>query len=103
MPKKKTAKNAGTTPKPKPRKLSKPAEKSRKKADPVSSGAPALKTALKPVFENKAGRYELIRVDGDQAHYSFTNRQKRTVDATMPVVMWLRMQARADHSRKEQD
>ena len=47
------------------------------------------------VFENKAGHYELIRVDGGQAYYSFTNQQKRTVDATMSVVTWRKMQASA--------
>ena len=56
---------------------------------------------VKAAFENKAGKYELIRVDGDQAHYSFTNLQAKTVDATMSVVMWQRMQARADSTLKE--
>jgi len=54
-----------------------------------------------PGFENKAGRYELIRVDAGQAYYSFTNRQDRTVDATMSVVMWRKMQERALASYKE--
>ncbi len=47
-------------------------------------------------FENKVGRYELTRVEDDQAYYSFTNLQGRTVDAIMSVTMWRRMQARAD-------
>jgi hypothetical protein len=48
-----------------------------------------------PGFENKAGRYELIRVDAGQAYYSFTNHQEKTVDATMSVVTWRKMQERA--------
>src|SRR5271169_5830063 len=46
-------------------------------------------------FENKAGRYELIRVTDELTYYSFTNRQGKTVDATMSVIMWQRMHARA--------
>jgi hypothetical protein len=46
-------------------------------------------------FENKAGRYELIRIDGGQAYYSFTNHQEKTVDAAMPVITWRKMQERA--------
>jgi hypothetical protein len=52
-------------------------------------------------FENKAGRYELIRIDGGQAYYSFTNHQERTVDAAMPVVTWRKMQERAVAAFKE--
>ena len=54
------------------------------KAAPLMSG-----------FENKAGRYELIRVEGDQAFYSFTNLHGKTADAVMSVTMWRRMQTRA--------
>jgi hypothetical protein len=46
-------------------------------------------------FENKAGRYELIRIDNAQAYYSFTNRAGKTVDAIMPILQWQRMQVRA--------
>ena len=56
---------------------------------------------LVPGFENKVGRYELTRVDGDQAYYSFTNRQGRTADAIMSVTMWRRMQARAEATYQE--
>lgn len=52
-------------------------------------------------FENKVGRYELTRVDGGQAYYSFTNLQGRTADAIMSVTMWRRMQARADATFQE--
>jgi hypothetical protein len=52
--------------------------------------------ALVPGFENKAGRYELTRVEDDQAYYSFTNLQGRTVDAAMSVTVWRRMQQKAD-------
>jgi hypothetical protein len=49
-------------------------------------------------FENKAGRYELIRIDSGQAYYSFTNHQDKTVDAAMPVLTWRKMQERAKAS-----
>lgn len=52
-------------------------------------------------FENKAGRYELIRVQDGQAFYSFTNHLKKTVDATMPLVTWRKMQDRAQAALKE--
>ena len=52
-------------------------------------------------FENKVGRYELTRVDGDQAYYSFTNLQGRTADAIMSTTMWRHMQARADATFQE--
>lgn len=48
-----------------------------------------------PVFENKAGRYELTRIDAGQAYYSFTNRRNKTVDATMSLAAWLKMQERS--------
>jgi hypothetical protein len=47
-------------------------------------------------FENKAGRYELVRVQDGQAHYIFTNRQNKTADATMSIVTWRKMQERAE-------
>jgi hypothetical protein len=46
-------------------------------------------------FENKAGRYELIRVDNGRVLYSFTNQQGKTVDSIMPLIMWQRVAARA--------
>jgi hypothetical protein len=52
-------------------------------------------------FENKAGRYELNRVEDGQAFYSFTNHQQRTVDATLSVVTWRKMQERAEAALKE--
>ncbi len=54
-----------------------------------------------PSFENKAGRYELIRVEDGQAFYSFTNHLHKTVDATMSVVTWRKMQERAEAALKE--
>ena len=70
---------------------------------PVAAVAPSTaKTApVKTTFENKAGKYELIRVDGGQAYYSFTNRREKTVDAAMSVIMWQRMQERADAALEE--
>ena len=58
-------------------------------------------SAFPAAFENEAGRYELIRIDGGQAYYSFTNLQKRTVDATMSVITWRKMQERAVAALKE--
>lgn len=57
--------------------------------------------SIPAVFENKAGRYELIRVDGGQAYYTFTNRQSKTTDATMPVITWRKMQERAAAAYEE--
>ena len=71
---------------------------------PAVTAAPTPKKPVVPLvagFENKVGRYELTRVDGDQAYYSFTNRQGRTADAIMSVTMWQRMQARADATFQE--
>lgn len=45
-------------------------------------------------FENKAGRYELARIEGNMAYYNFTNHQGHTTDATMPVRTWCRLQER---------
>jgi hypothetical protein len=70
----------------------------------VAATPPAVAADLSqfpPGFENKAGRYELIRVDGGQAYYSFTNHQEKTVDATMSVVTWRKMQERAEAALKE--
>jgi hypothetical protein len=66
---------------------------------PVST--PKKLVALMAGFENKVGRYELTRVDGEQAYYSFTNRLGKTADAIMSVTMWRRMQARADATFQE--
>ena len=45
-----------------------------------------------PMFENKAGRYQLVRIDGNMAHYQFTNHQGHTTGAVMPVSTWMRLQ-----------
>ncbi len=58
-----------------------------------------LQTPVGTAFENRAGRYELIRVEAGQAYYSFTNRQGKTIDAVMPVIMWQRMQDRAGQDK----
>ena len=47
-----------------------------------------------PAFENKAGRYELARIDGNMAHYHFTNHQGQKTEAVMPVSTWMRLQER---------
>lgn len=52
-------------------------------------------------FVNKAGRYELIRINGGQAYYSFTNHQEKTVDATMSIITWRKMRERAGAGLKE--
>jgi hypothetical protein len=83
-----------------------------RKAPKKSAAPPAGPSPLTPLvnedlsqfhtaFENKAGRYELIRVNSGQAYYSFTNHQAKTVDATMSVVTWRKMQERADAALKE--
>jgi hypothetical protein len=56
---------------------------------------------LVAMFENKAGHYELTRVENNQAYYSFTNLHGRTVDAIMSATMWRRMQGRADAGLQE--
>ena len=71
--------------------IAKPGSNRVRRDTPAQKNLPPVPAA----FENKAGRYELIRIEGDQAHYSFTNLQKKTVDSTMPVIMWRKMQERA--------
>jgi hypothetical protein len=48
-------------------------------------------------FQNKAGQYELTRVADGQVHYSFKNRDGKTVDSIMPLVTWQNIAARATH------
>jgi hypothetical protein len=48
---------------------------------------------LSPAFTIKL-EYELIRVQDNQVHYSFTNRQGKTVDSIMPLIMWQKIAAR---------
>lgn len=50
--------------------------------------------AVAQTFENKVGHYELIRIDGNAAHYIFTNRQGQRTEATMTVMTWRRLQQR---------
>jgi len=50
--------------------------------------------ALDRVFENKAGRYELVRVEGELARYTFTNHYGRQTEAVMPTATWRRLQQR---------
>ena len=50
--------------------------------------------AVAQTFDNKAGHYELIRVEGNTAHYTFTNHQGHRTDATMAVPTWRRLQER---------
>jgi len=72
-----------------------------KETSPKASAPTEDLSQFPPGFENKAGRYELIRVNGGQAYYSFTNHQEKTVDATMSVVTWKKMQERAVAAYKE--
>lgn len=48
--------------------------------------------AVAPAFENKAGHYELLRIEGDRAYYSFTNHQGHRTDAEMALMSWRRLQ-----------
>lgn len=92
MPKKKTVENV--------RPMKKPAAPKNEKnsSDTLNDAALAEKLSqFPPVFENKAGRYELVRTEAGQAYYSFTNRQNKTVDATMSLVTWLKMLERATY------
>jgi hypothetical protein len=92
----KTTQSPAVHPKPIPIETAMPAAKERSEAVVVED-----LSQFPPAFENKAGRYELIRVDGGQAYYSFTNRQEKTVDATMSVITWRKMQERALAALKE--
>lgn len=46
-------------------------------------------------FENKAGRYQLVRLEGAMVHYTFTNHHGQQADAVMPVVTWCRLHERS--------
>ena len=50
--------------------------------------------ALAQTFENKAGHYELTRIEGNTAFYTFTNHQGHRTDATMTIMTWRRLQDR---------
>ncbi len=75
------------------------AQKTNRKASPPpqqkQEDGNVEQTPVAPAFENRAGRYELIRIEADQVYYSFTNRHGKTVDAVMPLIMWQRIQDRA--------
>ncbi len=76
----------------------KPGKASIKPRQKQGKGIP-VQTPVGTAFENRAGHYELIRVEAGQAYYSFTNRQGKTIDAVMPVIMWQRMQDRAGQDK----
>ena len=105
MPKKKSTEIARTVKEPPPpakRAIAKAGAASKTGGSARRNNAAIVDLAQFPSgFENKAGRYELIRVDGDQAYYSFTNHNEKTVDATMPIITWRKMQSRADAGLKE--
>jgi hypothetical protein len=103
MPKKNAAKISPASKKSSPRKtIAIEAKASTRKSHADGHlNTPKEPSQLPPSFENKAGRYELIRVAGDQAYYTFTNRHNKTVDAAMPVLMWRKMQQRAVGTYKE--
>jgi hypothetical protein len=50
--------------------------------------------AVAQTFDNKAGHYELVRIEGNTAFYTFTNHQGHRTDATMAVMTWCRLQER---------
>src|SRR5215469_6053973 len=50
--------------------------------------------AVPQTFDNKAGHYELTRVEGNTAFYSFTNHQGHRTDATMTLMTWRRLHER---------
>ncbi|MBZ5575115.1 MAG: hypothetical protein LAP40_00985 [Acidobacteriia bacterium] len=45
-------------------------------------------------FENKAGRYQLARVEAEMVYYTFTNHHGQQTQAVMPLVTWRRLQER---------
>ena len=59
---------------------------------PLSTAKPVAAESVTQAFENKAGRYELVRIDGNMAHYRFTNHQGHRTDAAMPLFTWRRLQ-----------
>ena len=80
---------------PKPKRRTGAATKKRRtsKASPGNNTIGRDKLVV-TTFHNKAGEYELIRVQDNQVHYSFTNRQGKTVDSIMPLIMWQKIAAR---------
>jgi tetratricopeptide (TPR) repeat protein len=50
--------------------------------------------AVAQTFDNKAGHYELIRIEGNTAYYAFTNHQGHRTEATMALMTWRRLQER---------
>ena len=60
-----------------------------------SRSAPADRN-LTGAFANKAGQYELVRIEGNMAYYHFTNHQGHRTDAAMPVLTWRRLQERTE-------
>jgi|SRR5579871_631158 len=60
----------------------------------VVSKSPGRLLAVAQSFDNKAGHYELIRVEGNTVFYTFTNLQGQQNDATMAVFTWRRLQER---------
>jgi len=67
--------------------------KVRKRGVPVTASVVSdIPVHVPPAFENKAGRYQLVRLDGKMAHYQFTNHQGHKTDAVMPVATWMRLQ-----------
>lgn len=55
-------------------------------------------TDVTKVFENKAGRYELVQLDHNMVHYTFTNHQGHQTEAAMPVVTWRRLHERVQEN-----
>ena len=49
-------------------------------------------------FENKAGRYVMVRLEDNTVHYTFTNHQGHQAEAAMPVITWRRLQERVQEN-----
>ena len=71
------------------------AEPGPKPAQRGSGGSLREKLELPAAFENKAGKYELIRIDGEEVYYEFTNRHGVTASRVMPAVTWRILGSRA--------
>jgi len=69
-----------------------------KKPRQSRSAAAVRKPALVPSFRNKAGQYELARIEDHTAYYRFTNHYGQKTEAAMPVITWRRLQEHAGQS-----
>ena len=96
----KRAVGASAAPRLKPKRRTVSASKKEQTFQDFARAKTAYRDNLKVVmgFNNKAGQYELTRVEDGRVHYSFTNRQGKTTDSIMALITWQKIAARAEHS-----